>query len=78
MAAIWDDVGIEQFHCHRKFCFTGLVKKICEHMLRWLTPLILALRRQRKEDLCEFGSTLVYTVSSRTTRATQRNHVSKN
>jgi hypothetical protein len=30
------------------------------------------LGRGKKEDLCEFEASLVYTVSSRTTRATQR------
>jgi hypothetical protein len=35
-------------------------------------PLILALGRQRQEDLCEFRTNLVYWVSSRTARATQR------
>ena len=43
---------------------------------RWRTPLIPALRRQR--DLCEFQASLVYRVSSRTARATQRNPVLKN
>jgi hypothetical protein len=32
-----------------------------------------AFRRQRQTDLCEFKTSLVYIVSSRTTRATQRN-----
>ena len=42
--------------------------------------LILALRRQRWADLCEFKfkASLVYRVSSRTVKATQRNPVSKN
>jgi hypothetical protein len=39
-------------------------------------PLIPALGRQRQADLCEFKASLVYTVSSRSTRATQRNPVS--
>jgi hypothetical protein len=34
-----------------------------------------ALGRQRQEDLCEFEASLVYRVSSRTARATQRNPV---
>jgi hypothetical protein len=33
--------------------------------------LIPAFRRQRQVDLCEFEVSLVYTVSSRTARATQ-------
>ena len=36
-------------------------------------PLISALGRQRQADLCEFEVSLVYRVSSRTARATQRN-----
>jgi hypothetical protein len=43
----------------------------------WRTPLIPALGRQRQED-SEFEASLVYRVSSRTARATQRNPVSKN
>jgi hypothetical protein len=41
-------------------------------------PLILALGRQKQADLCEFEASLVCTVSSRTAKATERNHVSKN
>ena len=40
-------------------------------------PLISALRRQRQVDLIEFKASLVYRVSSRTARATQRNSVSE-
>jgi hypothetical protein len=42
---------------------------------RWCTPLILALRRQRQADLFEFEASLVYRVSYRTARATQRNPI---
>ena len=45
---------------------------------RWHIPLVLALRRQRQADLCEFKASLVYRESSRTARATQRNPVSQN
>ena len=39
----------------------------------WHTPLITpALRRQRWADLCEFETSLIYRVSSRTAKATQR------
>jgi hypothetical protein len=38
-------------------------------------PLVLALGRQRQEDLCEFKASLVYRASSRIARATQRNPV---
>ena len=44
----------------------------------WLTSLILVLGRQRQVDLCEFKASLVYRVSSKTVRATQRNPVLKN
>jgi hypothetical protein len=36
-----------------------------------------ALRKQRQADLCEFEASLVYRVSSRTAKVTQRNPVSK-
>jgi hypothetical protein len=39
-------------------------------------PLIPAHRRQRLAELCEFWASLVYIVSSRTSRATQRNPIS--
>ena len=39
--------------------------------------LILALRRQKQKDLCEIEASLVYRVSFRTARITQRNPVSK-
>jgi hypothetical protein len=41
-------------------------------------PLILVLGRQMQTDLCEFETSLVYRVSSRIARATQKNSVSKN
>jgi hypothetical protein len=41
----------------------------------WRTPLILALRRQRQRDLCDFKTSLVNRVSSKTARATQRNPI---
>jgi hypothetical protein len=40
-------------------------------------PLVPAFKRQRQADLCAFKASLVYRVSSRTARATQRNPVSK-
>ena len=40
-------------------------------------PLILALRRQTQEDLCEFEASLIYNTNSRTAR-TQRNPVFRN
>ena len=39
--------------------------------------LIPGLWRQRQVDLCEFEASLVYRLSSRTARATQKNLVSK-
>jgi hypothetical protein len=38
---------------------------------------ILVIGMQRQMDLCEFEASLVYIVSFRTTRAKQRNPVSK-
>jgi hypothetical protein len=38
-------------------------------------PLIPALRRQRQVDLCETEARLVYRVSSKTTKAIQRNYL---
>jgi hypothetical protein len=44
----------------------------------WHMPLIQTLVRQRQVELCEFEASLVYRVSSRTTKVvTQRNHVSE-
>ena len=43
----------------------------------WCTSLIPVLRRQRQMDLSESKARLVYRERSRTTRAIQRNHVSK-
>ena len=40
-------------------------------------PLILALGKQRQVDLCKVKTSLVYTESSRTSEATQRNPISK-
>jgi hypothetical protein len=42
-----------------------------------IMPLVLALRRQWQVDLRELKASLVYRVSSRTAKATQRNPVSK-
>jgi hypothetical protein len=44
----------------------------------WYMSLIPTLRRQRLEDLCEFQASLIYSSSSRTVRATQRNPVLEN
>jgi hypothetical protein len=43
----------------------------------WHTPLIPAHGRQRQGELCEFEASLVYRVSSRSAKATQRNPISK-
>ena len=57
------------------FCFTfeGTVHRDMEW---WHMP--LTLRRQRQVGLCEFKASLVYKMSSRMARATQRNPISKN
>ena len=44
----------------------------------WLIPLVPALGRQRRTDLCEIEASLVYRVSSRTVRAIWRSPVSTN
>ena len=40
-------------------------------------PLILALEKQRQEDLCQFKASLVYRTSSKIAKAMQRNPVLK-
>jgi hypothetical protein len=40
-------------------------------------PLVPTPWRKRQEDLCQFEASLVYRVSSRTSRTTQKNSVSK-
>lgn len=39
--------------------------------------MILPLRRQKRVDLWEFEASLIYKASSRTSKATQRNPISK-
>ena len=43
----------------------------------WHMPLIPTLGRQRQADLSVFKASLVYRVSSRTARATQRNPIKR-
>lgn len=38
---------------------------------KWHTPLVLALRRRRQENLCEFEGSLFFRVCTRTARATK-------
>lgn len=57
---------------------TGYIKSSESVQAVEYTPLILEVGRQRQADLCEFQASLVYRVSSRTARATQRNPVLKN
>ena len=59
-----------------KASHTALVVRSSWCWLWWHAPFIPTLRRKRLEDLREFC--LVYRVRSRTSRATQRTHVSKN
>jgi hypothetical protein len=65
-----------------KYTVTKETKKQATAGQWWRTPLIPALRRQssggRGRRISEFEASLVYRVSSRTARATQRNPVSKN
>ena len=46
-------------------------------MVVYYAPLIPTLGRQRQVDFCEFEASMVYIVSSRPARATQRDPVSK-
>jgi hypothetical protein len=43
----------------------------------WHTPRFPALRTQRLADLCEFEANLVYRVSFRSAKTTQKNLISK-
>ena len=45
--------------------------------MQWITPLILALGRQRQGDLYNLETSLVYIESSRTAWATQRSPILK-
>lgn len=47
-----------------------LVKREAGALVRWLTPLIAVLGRQRQENVCEFEISLIYRVSFRKARAT--------
>ena len=71
-------LGIEEdWGCNLVIKYVWLNKSACGSAGRWWrTPLIPALGKQRQEDLCEFEDSLVYRVSFRTARATQRNPVS--
>jgi hypothetical protein len=57
-----------------------LVYKVLSNIkfLWWSTPLIPALGSQRQVNLCDFETSLVYIVSSRIPRATEKSTVSKN
>ena len=59
--------------CNNNFkCFQVELREVLAHVF------IQTLRRQRQVDLCDFKDSLVYRVSFRTSRATQRNPVLKN
>jgi hypothetical protein len=55
------------------FVFCKILKLGFSGQTWWCTPLIPALGRQRQVDLCEFEASLLYKVSYRTARATQKN-----
>ena len=65
-----------------QFTFQSKSFRAIEHLpfyKAWwlLIPFVPALERQRQVNLCEFEASLVYRVSSRTARDTQRNPVPK-
>jgi Sec-independent protein translocase protein TatA len=72
----------ESSHPHPRplFCCNQHALSKTKHLAgQWYcTPLIPALGRQRQAWISEFKASLIYRVSSRTARATQRNPVSKN
>jgi hypothetical protein len=60
------------------FCYDKMLwQKQCKEDSSGPHFLLPALRKQRQADLSEFEASLVYRVSPRTARATQRNPVSK-
>ena len=54
-----------------------VINMCCPARWWWLKPLVSALKSKKQVDLCEFKANLVYGLSSRTSRATQRKTVSK-
>ena len=68
---------LRQEDCYSRF-WASLGYKATIARWLWYTPLILALQRQRQVDLCKFKASLIYRVSSRRARGTQRNPVLKN
>jgi hypothetical protein len=65
--------GLHRKTLSQKKIYIGRKKK--KARCWWCSPLILVLGRWRQEDLCEFLASLVYRVSSRIARATQRNPI---
>jgi hypothetical protein len=83
------DIYSSVYNLNIKFCFKRTCLSYCSIAVKrhhdkathkrkewWHTPLIPALGRQA--DFYDFEANLVYRVSSRTARATQRNPVSNN
>jgi hypothetical protein len=56
-----------------EFMMSWLLLEYFSSQVWWCMFLILALRRQRQEDFCEFKTSLIYRESSGTARDTQRN-----
>lgn len=69
LSAVWwqllNTLPFHHFHLFLWHDTCPFIKNKCP-----CTPLIPTLRRQRKADLCEFGTSLVFTVSSIPARAT--------
>jgi hypothetical protein len=79
------DIFYSFWYRTKKFNVTSTCWHICGHFLKtrllagqwWSMPLILALGKQRQADICEFETSLLYRVSFRMARATQRNCLGK-
>jgi hypothetical protein len=52
--------------------------KIIKYARQWWRTLLIPALGRRGKQISEFETSLIYRVSSRTARATQRNPVSKN
>lgn len=56
----------------------GLYGRLKFCRIWWCRALVLALRKQRWEEVCEFKASLTHTASSRTATAIESDPISKN